>query len=160
MFKNTNHKTQAPREKFQNTDDESDIIVKYDASENIKLSIVKKQHAQVKFYTKCDSITNDDNKRHHDIQVKCEVLHATSSPYPQPLATPIPQYYCQTEKYHDTLVRYNSSERYEPQTVVLPPQLPSDSSSTLSSAWDIDVDAETACDSDKIERAPIAHFRR
>ena len=185
-FTNVNHSTQVkfstsetPKEELQTINGEHDIIVIHDDSENIKSSIVKKHDTQVKFNTSDNlgaskksnhnTLVKHDTIRYHDIIVKCnpsEGCPTTSVKYPDPPVKPIYHENCPPVKYQDTLVKYNSCEKYASQTIFLPPKLESDSSSTLSSAWDIDVEVETerrnshANESFEIGRAPLAHFRR
>ena len=130
-------------------------------------STISKPDSVVKFNT----VTLDTTK-HHDIIVKCnssETRLTTSLKYPNPLIKPsqtlvkpiIPNENCPIIKHHSTLLRYTSSEKYSSQS-----KLQSESSSTLSSAWDIDVEVDTergnsqANENWETGHAPLAYFRR
>jgi hypothetical protein len=121
----TNCKTQNPEIKAKynannnsEEDDQSkkakDNIQKHDAS--LKTKLPKSYKPSIKRTVKPDAI------RHHDTVAKCtgsEVTHTTS------LMSGVPQPPCPT-------VRHTAGEKY----------LQSDSSSTLSYAWDIELDLE------------------
>ena len=83
-------------------------------------------------------LVKPDAIRHHDTVVKCtpsEGSHTTS------LIKGVPQPPCPT-------VRYTSGDAY----------LHSDSSSTLSSAWDIQMELQN--ENSETDKAPVAQFRR
>ena len=140
-----NCKTQNPKIEVKyngNNDSEEDVksdktkdnIQKRDASSKTQLRKSYKPSIKRTDFP----IVKPDAIRHHDTVVKCtpsKVTHTTS------LIRGVPQPACPT-------VRYTTGDGY----------LHSDSSSTLSSAWDIELDLET--ENSEQDKAPLAQFRR
>ena len=125
---NHSSKEDVQREKPQDNIQKHDAPLKTKYSKSYKPRFNRTDFPLVKY----------DAIRHHDTVVKCkpsDVNHTTS------LLQSIPQLFCPT-------VRYTAGEKY----------LHSDSSSTLSSAWDIELDLEN--ENSEPDKAPLAQFRR
>ena len=111
-----------------------DNIQKHDVSMKTKHS----KSYKTRFKRTDFPLVKNDSIRHHDMVVKCNPsdVNPTTS-----LIQSIPQPFCPTG-------RNTAGEKY----------LHSDSSSTLSSAWDIELDLENK--NSEQDKAPLAQFRR